>query len=825
VACDYWVFSDTIFVQSVIVVATKWVHRFFYMTALGLLSGVVMVSAQPGPITTSNNSNLIFAASTLLTNGLPGLPGPPVTLMVATVQSNSAQGGLVSLVTSQPWVRRYNGAANNEDQAFAVVADKDGNIIVGGYSVVIGSGLDYLTIKYTADGIGLWTNRYDGPQHGTDKIESVAVDGSGGVYVAGLSGNNIVTIKYTSQGAPVWTNTYGSTSSFLLFGGIAVDNDGNAYVLPSDFDSDSYITVKYDVNGNPAWTNFFRSSPTSFDSASDIAVDAAGNIFVTGSSGVGVFLTIKYAGDGSALWTNRYSLVGLEDASRVIVDPQGNVIVAGNSQGGTAQHKYPIVKYSNSGTPLWTNIIDAVNYTGGGVPRIATDAAGNVFLVGGTPGSTGADYTTVKYSSAGVPLWTNRFVDPNSGTPGFFGAATDNAGNLYWAIESASPGGATYNYVTLKYAATGAAVWTNRYNGPANASDLPRAMTVDKAGGVYVTGTSSSGGTSFSALDWATVKYADNLRYVPPPGFVGQDTITFTAFDSFGNSATGTVVINVVAAPAALPSVVAPDEYTSVAGNAGLNTLVRNMGAPRTYQMQFTPDALAGSPAGARITELRFRLATNSTANFPAGTVTWSDYEVTLAQAANPISSMSTAFQANLRNPVLVKDGALSIGANQFSTGSNPNTFATFLKLDTPYVYQGGDLVMHFTHPGSDSATTTIFDAISTSTSGYGTSFRALSANAFGATIGAPASVIIVEIVFTPTITQTIARTGNQVIINGAGGSAGATYRILSATNVALPLVQWTPIVTNQFSASGGFSYTNVIQPNLRAQYFRVILP
>jgi hypothetical protein len=211
--------------------------------------------------------------------------------------------------------------------------------------------------------------------------------------------------------------------------------------------------------------------------------------------------------------------------------------------------------------------------------------------------------------------------------------------------------------------------------------------------------------------------------------------------------------------------------------------------------------------------------------NFPAGTVTWSDYEVTLAQAANPISSTSTNFQANLLNPVLVKDGALSIGANQFSTGGNPNSFGTLVLLDTPYVYQGGDLVMQFTHTGSDSATTTIFDAASSASPGYGTSFRALSANTFGATSGTAASVTIVEIVFTPTITQTIARTGNQVIINGAGGLAGATYRILAATNVALPLVQWTPMVTNQFNASGGFSYTNVIQPNLPAQYFRVILP
>jgi len=271
--------------------------------------------------------------------------------------------------------------------------------------------------------------------------------------------------------------------------------------------------------------------------------------------------------------------------------------------------------------------------------------------------------------------------------------------------------------------------------------------------------------------------------------------------------------------------VVAPDDYTSVAGNGSLNTLVRGTGFPRTYQMQFTPDALGGLPAGARITGLRFRLSTSTAAAFPDATVTWSDYEVRLAQAANPITSASTNFLANLLNPLLVKDGALSVGPNTFTVGGNPNAFATLVVLDTPYVYQGGDLVMHFTHTGSDSGTVTIFDAATTSAPGYGTSFRAVSANSFAAANGTAANVIIVEIVFTPPITQTITRDGNQVIINGAGGSAGATYRILTTTNVALPVAQWTPIVTNQFSASGGFSYTNVIQPNTPARYFRVILP
>jgi hypothetical protein len=800
-------------------------YRLFYFIALGLLSNV-MVSAQPGPITTSNNGNLVFPASTLLTNGLPGLSGPLLTLMVTTVQSNSAEGGAVSLVTGQPWVRRYNGPANNEDQGIAVVADKDGNLIVGGYSYGIGSAVDYLTIKYTPDGIALWTNRYDGPEHGTDRIEMVEVDGSGGVYVSGKSGTNIVTIKYLSDGTPVWTNSYAG-ADVLFLAGFAVDANGNTYLLPLEFSSDFIVTIKYDISGNVAWTKSFRSSATSTDSPAEIAVDAAGNIFVTGSTfdpslGGNTSVTIKYAGNGSMLWTNRYSFdVGGGYGTRVLVDPQGNVVVAAEFH-GLAGDRYGVIKYSNLGAALWTNVIVGPNYGGGGVPEIATDAAGNVFLVGGTVGAALGDFTTIKYSNTGLPLWTNRFVDPNAGNATFFGAATDNAGNLYWSIGSASPGGANYNYVTVKYAANGVAAWTNRYNGPANASDLPRAMIVDKAGGVYVTGTSSSGGTSFSALDWATVKYADYLRYVPPANFVGQDTITFTALDSFGNSATGTVVVNVVPGPT---TVVAPDNYTTIAGNNGVNTLIRSVGLARTYQMQFTPDALGGLLAGTRITGLRFRLSTNSAVGFPETTLIWSDYEVRLAQAANPISSMSLVFQANLLNPVLVKDGALSVPANHFSAGGNPNPFGTLVELDTPYVYQGGDLVMHFTHTGSDSTNTTFLDAASALAPGYGTSFRAVSANSFAATSGTVASVTIVEIVFTPTMTQTITRAGNQVIINGAGGSPGATYRILTTTNVGLPVAQWTPIVTNQLGANGGFSNTNVIQPNLPAQYFRVSTP
>ena len=273
------------------------------------------------------------------------------------------------------------------------------------------------------------------------------------------------------------------------------------------------------------------------------------------------------------------------------------------------------------------------------------------------------------------------------------------------------------------------------------------------------------------------------------------------------------------------PAVVAPSNYTTIGGSGGLNTLVRNANAPRTYQMQFTPAALGGLPVGARITGLRFRLSTNTFTAFPTNTVTWSDYEITLAKAANPISTMGTGFGTNMLSPVLVKSGALSINPNAFTTSASPNPFGSFVVFDTPYVYQGGDLVMLFTHPGSDSVNTTFLDAATTTSPGYGTAYRALSASIFSASTGTAASATIVQIVFTPSISETISRAGTNVVISGTGGLFGETYNLLTSTNLASPMSKWTPVATNVFDGSGGFRYTNAIKANLPAQLFRTALP
>jgi PKD repeat protein len=50
---------------------------------------------------------------------------------------------------------------------------------------------------------------------------------------------------------------------------------------------------------------------------------------------------------------------------------------------------------------------------------------------------------------------------------------------------------------------------------------------------------------------------------------------------------------------------------------------------------------------------------------------------------------------------------------------------------------------------------------------------------------------------------------GGNVVLAGASGPPGLPYRILTSTNVALPLSSWTPVYTNTFSSNGSLGYTN----------------
>jgi len=116
---------------------------------------------------------------------------------------------------------------------------------------------------------------------------------------------------------------------------------------------------------------------------------------------------------------------------------------------------------------------------------------------------TGFDYVTIKYDSSGNEEWVHRYNNELvNGNDEASDMVLDSAGNIY--VTGRSQGSGTgYDYCTIKYNSEGNMVWRVRYN-HSDGDDEARAVVVDSAGNVYVTGRSKGNGTGF---DYATVKY------------------------------------------------------------------------------------------------------------------------------------------------------------------------------------------------------------------------------------------------------------------------------------------------------------------------------
>lgn len=76
-----------------------------------------------------------------------------------------------------------------------------------------------------------------------------------------------------------------------------------------------------------------------------------------------------------------------------------------------------------------------------------------------------------------------------------------------------------------------------------------------------------------------------------------------------------------------------------------------------------------------------------------------------------------------------------------------------------------------------------------------------------------------------PPLVSTINLIGDQIVFGGINGPTQGSYYVLTSTNLALPLTNWTPIATNQFSADGHFAVTNAVDPEHSQHFYMLQLP
>jgi len=255
------------------------------------------------------------------------------------------------------------------------------------------------------------------------------------------------------------------------------------------------------------------------------------NIYVAGSNGSG-FLILKISPKGIRQWSAHYfSGEGEGTFGGIVADNCDNVYVTG-SMLIMGKRGYVTIKYAPTGEQLWV-----ARYDGGdtSVPyAIAVDSKGNTYVTGKSVG-VGWDCLTIKYAPTGEQLWVAHYNGQGNSFDEATGIVIDSDDNIYVAGSSFGQNG-TADYLLIKYAPTGEQLWVARYNGPADAGDWANAISLDSAGNICITGTSTG---QNSGTDFATIKYAPTGEQLWVARYNGEgnfnDGAISLAIDSYSN--------------------------------------------------------------------------------------------------------------------------------------------------------------------------------------------------------------------------------------------------------------------------------------------------
>ena len=250
------------------------------------------------------------------------------------------------------WARKIERASTNSGQVNVsyitdIALDNAGNVYITGYymgvvrfdQISLSSTkqgqqytVDIFVAKYNNNGGVVWAKSF-GSKAGSDYGNSIALDGSGNVFVGGAFTNrniycsngptditDVYLAKLNNTGTTLWQKRYASSSVNCY-----VNNAGNDLSL--------------DASGNVCMVGHF-SGAVSFGTGSMLTISSVNN-------SVDVFVA-KINGSGSTQWVRATGGNSYDYGSAIHVDASGNVYA-----GGRVGDAF-LSKYNASGNLLWS---------------------------------------------------------------------------------------------------------------------------------------------------------------------------------------------------------------------------------------------------------------------------------------------------------------------------------------------------------------------------------------------------------------------------------------------------------------------------------------
>jgi hypothetical protein len=300
-----------------------------------------------------------------------------------------------------------------------------------------------------------------------------------------------------------WTASYNGPASYWESIRDAAVHEGSLHVVgfaTFEFLKRGYVTVKYAPDGSEAWYRIYEGidGPNQSSEASSIAVDDAGNVYVTGYSMTGndpIFAdlaTLKYSPEGELLWEHRYRGSG-GNAQPLAIALDGSSLYVAGATWINDGFDVLLLKYDLDGNLLWSRTP--------GRPGVAMDAAycmaldenGNIVLGGyTTPPMSDVDVYVLKYSPEGSLRW--EWTLPGyANVEEVWDLTVDGDGNTYALAQYAPPGSHT-SLLTVKLSESGSLLWYSIFSGEST-GDYAAGIELAPNGNVFVAGAAWENGS------------------------------------------------------------------------------------------------------------------------------------------------------------------------------------------------------------------------------------------------------------------------------------------------------------------------------------------